>query len=66
MIALCESWAEEAKMFQRYLREIASTPADGSSKNNREGFPINAIHTQSLRLLPPLKVPALWSLYSSS
>jgi hypothetical protein len=53
-------------MFQRYLREIASTPAEGSSKNNREGFPINAMHTQSLRLLPPLKVPALWSLYSPS
>ena len=64
MMALWESWAEEANMFHKYLREIASTPAEGSSKNSKEGFPIKEMQTQSFLLLPPLKVPALWSLYS--
>lgn len=64
MIALREFCDEEARIFQRYLREIASTPAEGSSKNSKEGFPISEIQTQSFLLLPPLKVPALWFLYS--
>ena len=64
IIALLIYWAEEARMFQRYLLEMGSTPADGSSKNNNEGFPINEIQTQSFLLFPPLKVPALWFLYS--
>lgn len=51
-------------MFHRYLLEMGSTPAEGSSKNNKEGFPIKEIQTQSFLLFPPLKVPALWFLYS--
>jgi hypothetical protein len=51
-------------MFQRYLLEIGSTPAEGSSKKRSEGFPIREIQTQSFLLFPPLKVPALWFLYS--
>jgi len=52
-------------MFQRYLLEMGSTPAEGSSKNNKEGFPIKEMQTQSFLLFPPLKVPALCFLYSS-
>ena len=58
IIDLFEFDEDEIK-FHMYLLEIASTPEDGSSKNNSDGLPINEIHTQSFRLLPPLRVPAL-------
>lgn len=64
-MALLIYWDEEAKMFQRYLLEMGSTPAEGSSKNNKEGFPIKEMQTQSFLLFPPLKVPALCFLYYS-
>ncbi len=50
---------EEEIKFHIYLLETASTPDDGSSKNNNKGFPISEMHTQSFLLLPPLRVPAL-------
>lgn len=52
------------KLFHRYLLEIGSTPAEGSSKNATLGLPIIAIATHILRLFPPLKTPALMSIYS--
>jgi len=33
---------------------MASTPADGSSKNRRVGFPIKEMQTHNFRLFPPL------------
>ena len=39
-------------------RDSGSIPADGSSRKIIGGFPIRASATQSLRLLPPLSVPA--------
>lgn len=57
---------EDEIKFHMYLLEIASTPDEGSSRNNKEGLPINEIHTQSFLLFPPLKVPALWFLNSKS
>jgi len=40
-----------------------STPVDGSSSKISGGLPISAIAQESLRLLPPLSLPACRSRY---
>ena len=50
---------DKDKLFHRNLREIGSTPDDGSSKNIILGLASIDILTQSFLLLPPLRLPAL-------
>lgn len=45
-------------------RASGSIPADGSSRRMIGGFPMIAIATESFRLLPPLRVPASFFLWS--
>lgn len=46
-------------VWYKNFREIGSTPVEGSSNNKISLPPIKASATQSLRLLPPLNLPAL-------
>jgi hypothetical protein len=45
--------------FHMNLRATGSMPVDGSSRNTIEGSPMVATATDSLRLLPPDKLPAV-------
>ena len=47
-------------------RASGSMPVDGSSSKTTAGSPINAMATESLRLLPPEYVPAWRSAYLTS
>ena len=64
IIDLLDYFADDDNIFQRCLLDLASTLAKGSSKNSKVEFPIKAMHTHNFLLFPPLKVQALWFLYS--
>jgi len=61
-LSLCEIFATTCHMKRR---ASVSIPADGSSSGMMGGLLNVAIATESLRLLPPYKVPAAFSLWSA-
>jgi hypothetical protein len=63
IIAVSLVLADKYKLFHRNLRDMGSTPEDGSSKNIIFGFASIAMLTANFLLLPPLKLPALTFIY---